>query len=259
PAHYLLPPTIPSPFTGTLDASLDAIADFGAKYAGTQGVTNALLEEVDTRTNWPILLRAMITKGDSNGPTGRGRFLLETFLFLVTRTLLPEQIAENRDLMARLYERKKQLAIRVVLRYDMVREWKVFGGAKVEVSSLPPAVPPVTPPLPVSVPVDYPDRRPLMLNVLSTLIVAPPGGWTTHAVRERMKHHVTDLDDYLLLSDEKVALWSMDMVLIMASQIVLAWQWLRANNEILGDMEIGGWEELEGSKEECEWIAADMR
>ncbi|KAJ4371124.1 hypothetical protein N0V83_004340 [Neocucurbitaria cava] len=102
-------------------------------------------------------------------------------------------------------------------------------------------------------------RRPLMPNILSTLIAAPPGGFTTLAVRERMKHHITDLDDYLLLSDEKVGGWS-DVVLVgMTSQIVLQWQWLRQNNEILGDMEVGGWEELEGKADECEWIAEEVR
>lgn len=259
PPHYLLPPTIASPYAGSLDASLDAIADFGAKYAGTQSVTDTLLKEVDERTNWPVLLQGMVAKGDCQGPTGRGRFLLETFLFLVTRTLLPEQITENRALMARLYERRKQLAIRVVLRYDMLREWKVVGGVKMEVPSLPPAQPPVAPPSPIPVLGSYPDRRPLLPNIIPTLIVAPQGGWTTHAVRERMKHHVTDLDDCLLLRDEDVARWNSNRLLFMAAKVVLIWQWLRANNEVLGEMEISGWENLEGSKNECEWIAPDLK
>jgi hypothetical protein len=37
PAHYNLPPTVPSPFIGTLEASLDAILDFGISHSGCQG------------------------------------------------------------------------------------------------------------------------------------------------------------------------------------------------------------------------------
>ncbi|KAH5405249.1 hypothetical protein HBI46_202730 [Parastagonospora nodorum] len=252
PAHYALPPTVPSPFAGTLEASLDAILEFGLSHVGCTGVVNALLEKVTPRTNWPLLLRDVYVQ-----PGGRG--MLEEVLFLVTRTLLPEQIAENRGLMARLYEHKKQLAIRLVLRYDMVREWKADGaGHTITVASLGPEG---------SAGGDGIDmgqlrlgqRRPFRQNVIPTLIAAPQGGWTTHAVRERMKHHVTDLDGYLMLSDEVVAGWSDQVLLVMASQIVLQWQWVRNNNEILTEMEIMGYEEFEGRADENDWMVDDVR
>ena len=192
---------------------------------------------------------------------GTSRLLVEEVLFLTTRTLLPEQIAENRGLLARLYERRKQLAIKLVLRYDMLREWRVDGrGHAVTIGSVAPGTlaPPALIPVRAEGARDM-GRRGLMVNVVATLVAAPEGGWTTHAVRERMRHHVTALDGYLVLSDEEVAGWSDETVLSMTGQVVLQWQWLRQNNEILGEMEIGNWEELEGRADECEWIADDVR
>ncbi|KAF1911460.1 hypothetical protein BDU57DRAFT_402030, partial [Ampelomyces quisqualis] len=118
PSCYALPPTTPCPFAGTLEASLDAVLEFSRIYRGLSGVVSALLQPVDTSTNWPSLLRAVYS-------TDQGRSKIDEILFLVTRTLLPEQVKENRAAMGRMYERKKHLAIRVVLRYDMLREWKV--------------------------------------------------------------------------------------------------------------------------------------
>jgi hypothetical protein len=259
PPHYLLPPTVPSPFTGTLETSLDAILFFSrihGHHAGMQEVIDTLLRPVCPSTNWPVLLRTVYI----SNPNSTGRDLLEGILCLVTRTLLPEQIAENRGLMARLYERRKHLAIRLVLRYDMLREWREGIGG----------VPSVPPPAAVSTVQDeeargqHPEistpglRRKLMPNIIPTLIAAPPGGWTTHAVRERMKHHITSLDNYVLLSDAEISSWSDRTLLGMASQITLQWQWLRGNNAVLEEMEVGNYEELEGRAEECEWIADDV-
>jgi hypothetical protein len=257
PAHYALPPTIPSPFTGTLDASLDAILAFNhyhGQHMGMQSVLNTLLRPVETSTNWPLLLRAVYVH-DANG-----RGLLEEVLFLVTRTLLPEQIAQNRSSMARLYGRKKHLAIRLIVRYDMLREWR----EGVAVASVPPLSPQQQTGIrnhngDVDVQPPAYQRPTLLPNIMSALIAAPPGGWTTHAVRERMKHHVIDLDAYLLLSDEKVASWSDQTLLIMASQIILQWQWLQQNNLILEEMEVNGYEELEVKADECEWIVDDVK
>lgn len=256
PSHYSLPPTVPSPFAGTLESSLDAILVWATKYSGTQTIVNTLLQPVDKATNWPLLLQTLYL---SHQPTQPSRFVLEDILFLATRRLLPEQVAENRGLMARLYDRKKQLAIRLVLRYDMLREWKMDSAwHPVAVASLPaPEVPGVE--YVASQKTGWYGRRALMPNVISTLIAAPPGGWTTHAVRERMRHHVTDLDNYLLLSDEEVASWSTETLLSMTSQILLVWQWLRQSNEILEDMEVHGYEELDGKADECEWIADDLK
>ena len=289
PAHYLLAPTSPSPFMGTLEASLDAIQEWGRMNTTSNGtptksvqsIVDALLRPVDSRTNWPILLSAL--QQEENPPSERWtRYLTEDVLFLLTRTLLPEQILENRNLMARLYNVKKQLAMRLVLRYDMLRDWKMEAGTHhrdqaVAVASVPPpsskglaAAAAAAAATPASAPVamsqrakkekgKYPFRRPLLPNIIPTLIAAPTGGFTTHGVRERMKHHVTDLDSYLLLEDDEVGGWTRAKLLGKLCQVVLHWQWMRGNNELLGGMEVRGWEDFEGKADECEWIAEDVK
>ncbi|KAJ8107944.1 hypothetical protein OPT61_g8515 [Boeremia exigua] len=269
PPHYLLAPTVPSPFTGTLEASLDAILHWGTLHAATTPVKEELLRPVRTSTNWPVLLSSTIG-ASSTLEHNMARMLLEEFVFLITRILLPEQIAENRLAMGRLYDRRKQLAIRLVLRYDMLREWSVGGGTtgkrEMSVASVPPlaasnANQSTIPALGNTNNVgsraeEHRYRRTALLpNVWPTLIAAPPGGYTTHGVRERMKHYVTPLDSYLLLSDEEVAGWNDKWLVVRASQIVLQWQWLRQKNETLDEMEKTEWEELDGRAEECEWIA----
>ncbi|KAF2025775.1 hypothetical protein EK21DRAFT_103701 [Setomelanomma holmii] len=266
PAHYSLPPTVPSSFHGDIGHTLDLILKFGLtlptlRTHGLQAVLDTLSAPVKTCTNWPPLLRA-VWAGSENSQTSRA--LIEEILFFATRVLMPEGIAENRNFMARLYERKKQLAIRLGLRYDMLREWEMDG------SNHPLTVASLAPPVDGSIQVPAAPRvtserarafgrRALMPNVVATLIAAPPGGWTTHAVRERMKHHITALDSYLVLTDEQVAAWNDETVLGMCAQVVLQWQWLRENNRMLEEMETMGWEELEGSKEECEWILEEGR
>jgi hypothetical protein len=265
PAHYTLPPTVPSPFAGTLEASLDAVLAWGTQVGGAQSVVNALCETGVGTTNWPILLRGLYlsrTTSNNDDDEVSGRVKLESLLFLLTRTLFPEQIAENRGLMARLYDKRKQLAIRLMLRYDMLREWKMdHSWHPIAIASLPPAVPALPAPTPITVAGNTSPlpRRPLMPNIWSTLIAAPAGGFTTYGVRERMKHHITDLDGYLLLSDKTVARWSDEVLLGMLSQIILQWQWLRQNNAVLEEIEHNDYEDLERRAEECEWIADDVR
>lgn len=197
------------------------------------------------------------------------RILLQELVFLITRTLLPEQIAENRAAMARLYDKKKQLAIRLVLRYDMLREWQLgegpVGKRDLSVASVAPNDPGAAENGGAVQAVDVPingvqgdeghKRRDLMSNIWPTLIAAPAGGFTTHGVRERMKHYVTHLDGYLLLTDAQVGNWGEQTLVIRASQMILQWQWLRQKNERLEEMEGNGWEELDGRADECEWIA----
>jgi hypothetical protein len=104
PPYYLLAPTVPSPFARTLDASLDAVVEWNIVHGGSpgiQGIINALQRPVDHTTNWPSLLDNVISKNSK----GEARKLVEELLFLITRTLLPEQIAENRILMGKLYDR----------------------------------------------------------------------------------------------------------------------------------------------------------
>ena len=170
--------------------------------------------------------------------------------------------------MGRMYDRKKHLAIRVLLRYDMLRGWKMaapsagtYRESAMAVASVPAAggddVAPPPGEIPGAEPERFPHRRARMPNVMATLIAAPEGGFSTHGVRERMKHHVTDLDGWLVLKDEEVARWWDRMLVAKTSQVVLQWQWLRRNNEIMEEMENGGWEELEGRADECEWVADD--
>lgn len=267
PAYYSLAPTVPNPFTGTLDASLDAILLFGKWFTaidvqddgrGVQHVVDALLQSVDRRTNWPLLLAAM---KDSFTDTIRARSVMQELLFLTTRTLLPEQITENRGLTAKLYDRRRNLAHRVTLRYDMLREWKL------DASFHPLSVASVAPSKAIKSDGDITMkdaedeyvRKPLLPNVWATVIAAPEGGFVTHGYRERMKHHVTDLDGYLMLTDEEVSAWKYDVLLAMTAQIVLHWQWLRRNNAILEEMEMNDYEAFDGKGEECEWIVDDPK
>ncbi|KAJ4399270.1 hypothetical protein N0V91_009553 [Didymella pomorum] len=268
PPYYFFAPTVPSPFTGTLDASLDTILSWGTLHSSTVVVKETLLRPMSTSTNWPSLL--MTAFGPSSGLDAQlRRILLQELVFLITRTLLPEQIAENRAAMARLYDKKKQLAIRLVLRYDMLREWQLgegpVGKRDLSVASVAPNDPGAAENGGAVQAVDVPingvqgdegyKRRDLMSNIWPTLIAAPAGGFTTHGVRERMKHYVTHLDGYLLLTDAQVGNWGEQTLVIRASQMILQWQWLRQKNERLEEMEGNGWEELDGRADECEWIA----
>ena len=229
-----------------------------------QNLIDTLLKPVDTKTNWCVVVYSIRA-----GPPEQRRDLIEELLFLLTRTLLPEQIVENRGLMARLYNAKKQLAMRLALRYDMLREWKMEAGTyhrdqAVTVASEPPPERTNLPaPAPAAVSEDvrrkFPFRCPLLPNIIPTLMAAPPGGFTTHGVRERMKHHVTELDAYLLLEDEEVAGWTGLKLQTTVIQVLLHWQWLRQNNAVLDEMEVHGWEDLEGKADESEWIAEDVK
>jgi hypothetical protein len=59
PPHYFLAPTVPSPFSGTLDASLEVIMEWNTLHGGPKGVhglVTALLQPVDYTTDWPSLI-----------------------------------------------------------------------------------------------------------------------------------------------------------------------------------------------------------
>lgn len=265
--HYTLAPTVPSPFSGTLEASLDAILTWSKRICPTvtsvSYLISTLLEPVDPDTNWSSLLEGIYLTPTIEPEYARS--LVTELLFLVTRTLLPEQITENRAALERLYETRKHTAIRFVLRYDMLREWEMRPGSYRR--DQPVAVPAVecetsiapSSRMPAAYAERYPFRRPLMMNIIPTLIATPPGGFSTLGMRERMKHYVTDLDTYLMLRDDEVEKWSMGMLNVKTCFALLHWQWLRRNNERLEDMEVHGWEELEGKAEENEWIADDSR
>lgn len=253
PHYYLADPTNPSPYAGTLDASLEAILDFGRLYPQTMSLMDVLRKDVDPSTNWMELLVGLLEQEKEQ--ESFCRHLLEELLFLVTRTLLPEQIVQNRALMNRMYWAKKNLSLRVTLRYDSLRNWhKKHSNHYVMVESKPQPLRP----RPFYPPADYdkmhPGRRPLNPSVWATLIAGPSEGYTHRKMAEAMKHHITDLDALLMYTDEQVAGWSTSVLFQNLVKVVLQWQWLRSNTEKMEDMEVSNWEELDGKPEENEWV-----
>jgi len=249
PSHYLLAPTLPRPFGNDLEGALDGILEFGRIFPEMRAIVETLLKEPDTTTNWPLLIKEM---WDSH-PLGRG--LMEELLFLVTRCLLPEQISHNRALLYRLYSNHRGASVRLILRYDMLREWhhQPRGTFAVVDSLSHAAFANMQPPAPISNP-KHPYRRPLMPNIWATLIVGQPTDYPTRRLSDAMRHHVTDLDKCLLLRDEEVAERSDAWLLSMLPMLILQWQLLRKNTMRLEDMEVGDWEELKGRADELEWV-----
>jgi hypothetical protein len=254
PEHYFLSPANPSPFEGTLDASLDAILEFGRYYPDAMAVMDVLRAPVSTSTDWKIILGTALRLDEASLlPTAR--LLLEDIFFLVTRKLFPEQIAQNRKLMAQLYETKKSQSMRTSLRYDMLLEWfKRNNNHFFIVESRP--LPVLRNPLlaPTGYAQQYPGRYPRMENVWASLIAGPPEGWRSHKKAETMKHHITGLDELLLFTDSEVQGWSSIKLFQKTLQVLLLWQWLRKNTEKMEDMDVDSWKELEGRAEESEWV-----
>lgn len=253
PAHYLFLPTYPSPFEGTLEASLDALLDFGRSHPDCKLILDVLRQPVDIKTNWMGLLSAtLILEDDEILPNSR--LLLEELLLLATRKLLPEQIAQNRALMYRMYDARKTMSMRMILRYDLLYEWiKRSSNHFLVIESRPP-VRYVRIDAPGDYDEIYPGRTPLLPNVWATLIAAPALGYATQKMREAMKHHVTALDGLLMVTDEEVEAWNADKLFRKTAEVLLQWQWLRKNTELMEDMEVRGWEDLEGPAGECEWV-----
>ncbi|KAL1594530.1 hypothetical protein SLS60_010290 [Paraconiothyrium brasiliense] len=256
PPHYLLPPIYPSPFTGTLEASLDALLEFGVKYSSSMFIMDVLRKPVSTKTSWNDLLVATLNLEEKE--VGSSRLLMEDIFFLATRTLLPEQIAQNRACMYRMYDARKTTSMRMILRYDMLREWTKRGNNHfIVVESRPP--PRI---LGASVSSDdglHHGRRPLLPNVWATLIQGPPQGYHAHKVKEAMRHHVTGIDKWLMFEDQEVEGWTASQLFQMTMQVLLQWQWLRDNTERMEAMEVRSWEDLDGPANECEWVQDDKR
>ncbi|KAL5423084.1 hypothetical protein PMIN04_004150 [Paraphaeosphaeria minitans] len=259
PPHYLLPPTQPSPFEGTLEASLNALLDFGRTHPNSMSIMNVLRQCVTTTTNWLDVL-VPVLELEENTAMGNGRLLLEELLFLATRTLLPEQIAQNRACMHRMYAAKRTTSMKMILRYDMLREWtKRENKHFIIVESHPPL-----PNLEASLLAEeygkpHSGRRPLLANIWATLIAAPAQGYGVYKVGQAMKHHVTGLDKWLMFEDDEVAGWNTETLVQLVMQALLQWQWLRDNTERMEHMEVRGWEDLEGRTDECEWVRDDKR
>lgn len=259
PPHYFLAPTDPTPFKGTLENSLDYTLEFGRCYPDALALMDVIRQPVTPSTNWARLLLMMFDCAhDNDRPIGR--LLLEDLFFLVTRLLLPEQIAQNRKLMARMYEAKRTQSIRTILRYDMMLEWTKRSGnhyAIVESRPLPKSeetVAPIGSELLVAYQRRQPGRVPLCENVWPTLLAGPREGWGTFKRAEAMKHHVTELDKLLMYTDEEVDGWMAGKLLNKTQHVLLMWQWLRKNTEKLEDMEVDCWRELGGRADECGWV-----
>ena len=56
------------------------------------------------------------------------------------------------------------------------------------------------------------------------------------------------------MSDEEVEAWDARRLVLGAASAVIMWQWVREGTEMLGEMEVRGWGELEGRAEECAWV-----
>ncbi|KAF2874349.1 hypothetical protein BDV95DRAFT_592441 [Massariosphaeria phaeospora] len=258
---YALPPTIPSPYTGSLNTSLSTILAFNASYPALEAITRPLCQPPSPSTDWPTLLMAVHERAEQEGEPLLGRALLEEVLFLVTRVLLPEQVAQNRALLGRLYSEKRNLGVRMLLRYDLQREARKDANGKALLvwgNTTTPSVvnpyffvPPQSPPRP---PTLSPYTRPLFHPAVLATLIANPVGLPTQHVAAKLRHHVSGLDDYLLLSDADVAAFSTGRLLVMIASVVLQWQALRENTEVLAVMESHGWEELGGKAEDCEWM-----
>lgn len=253
PIYYTLPPTVPSPFTPTLEASLDELLNFAVFYPPISNIITILLQPPSRSTNWPALLRPFLTSGDAGH-----KHILDELLFLLTRTLLPNQIAENRVLLTTLYTARKATQMRLLLRYDMLRAWKKGNNRHIMCIMSPIADSAKSgverPELNA---LQCPVRRRFMPNVITTLVAAPypklPHGYGAAKTAGKMKHHVTALDDDLLSRDEEVAMWAEKEYIVRFCDIVLNWQWLRENNQILEDMSVMGWDGLQ-SKEGADWF-----
>lgn len=254
PQHYLFLPANPSPFRGTFEASLDAILEFNQFYPDAKDMMNALRAPVSTSTDWKIILGTTL-RLEQPSLLPASRILLEDIFFLVTRKLLPEQIAENRKLMASLYDARKSQSMRTSLRYDMVLEWtKRNNNHFLIVESRPLPALPNHPSAPPDYAQRYPGRYPRMENVWATLIAGPPEGWRSAKKTETMKHHITGLDEVLLYTDSEVEGWRAPKLFQKTLQVILQWQWLRQNTKRMEDMEVNGWKDLEGRVDECEWV-----
>jgi hypothetical protein len=263
PAHYLLPPTIPLLFEGTLEASLDALLELQQSVPELLPVVTALVMG-KKGTDWPTLFCTVLTlkRGHTEAHKDnikrkdtvtacpqqnssyankctKGRYLLTTLLFLFTRLLLPNQILENRRYMTRLYSDHRGTYVRLLLRYDMLLPWKKNGNHYLVVPAEPSqGVPPQ---------LDWNKdelRRPLYPNIWASLLAPPKGGYATKSVGEKLRHHITELDGYLLVRDVEVDSWGDRELITKMATVVGVWLWIREMNEILDDMEVNGWEGL---------------
>jgi hypothetical protein len=276
PAHYLFPPTVPLHFDGTLEASLDALLELQQSVPELLPVVTALAEG-KKGIDWPALFCAVLALKRSHVETHeenikteetvitcpkkkssyaykhtKGRYLLTALFLLLARLLLPNQILENRGYMTRLYSERRGTYVRLLLRYDMLFPWKKDGNHYLVVPAEPcQGVPP---------PLDWNNdelRRPLYPNIWASLLAPPKEGHVTKSVGEKLRHHITELDGYLLVGDEEVEGWGDKELVTKLATVVGVWLWIREMNKKFDDMEVNGWEELVDLMEN-EWFLDNL-
>lgn len=255
--HYSFPPTEPSPFKGTLDASLEALLKFGIRYPNSMSILDSL-RQYHSDTDWKDMLVKVLGSGDKT-KMGNGYLLLVELLFLMTRTLFPEQIAQNRACMRRMYIANTRLSVGMTLRYDMKFIVKAPDQSNRTLYTVQSCRPEHTVGASVSAEYDqlHAGRRPLLPNIWATLIAEPVELYETDLLRASMKHHISKMDKWLLFEDEEVAGWSSERLIWNLVQVLVQWQWLIKDTERMEKMEVGGWEELAVPMDQCEWVRDD--
>ncbi|KAF2110614.1 hypothetical protein BDV96DRAFT_666976 [Lophiotrema nucula] len=260
--QYTLPPTVPSPFAANLQASLDALTAFGRVHPVLNDLVTGLQGPHDQQPNWAELLQKHL-------PTSR-QALNELFL-LVTRTLIPNQVAENREECKGYYDRDPSGGnLQIIVRYDAFFRWKKlrgnpvrvnndgqtfsFDGKKAAVADLHPYVnvnAPVAPAPSLTTP--YTGVRPLLPNTISTLIFATrptpttdnPHGYSAERNNVNMAHHVTILDEMLFTSEQEVQQLLDNMFQVRFTVAVQQmWMKLRHSNEQFRALAAIGYEGL---------------
>lgn len=76
------------------------------------------------------------------------------------------------------------------------------------------------------------------------MLTPPKEGFVTKSVGEKLRHHITELDGYLLNGNEEVDKWGDSQLVVKLGSVVSVWLWIRKINEKFGDTEMHGWNEL---------------
>ncbi|KAF2020999.1 hypothetical protein BU24DRAFT_469765 [Aaosphaeria arxii CBS 175.79] len=262
PNFYYLDPTVPSPYDVEPEESLECLLQFQRVFPKLIPITTVLLQAHTRKTNWAQVLNSFLDGQDPEISREEKKSMVVELLLYITRVLLPFQIAVNRRLLAQLYAERKGTNLRLLLRYDMLREWKPKKhSGKSNLAALTYWVESAEP---VNTYMNVADGSasgedgmdslpPLAMNVIPTLIAAPAGGWRIMSVRDKMRHNVTALDDILMLKREQLVRMGKMMFTVKFAETVLLWQELMTNNEMLEDFKAKDWEGL-GTGEANEWI-----
>lgn len=255
---YTLPPTVPSPYIGELHASHTKLVTSGQIYSRLLVLTLDLMKGTK---GWADALNIFVNPSNQDD-----RKMLEDLLCLVTRELLPNQIVENRGLMMDLYTTRRVEDVDVWLlsgypadrrRYDMLHSRRQRGGKPMTVNCPDPTtvdnptVPTATgsesvPPGTLRIDDKKYSRKPFAPNIIPTLIAVPKGGFADQEIAEKMTHHVTGLDDLLLLDDETIQIMSLEEFRVNVGRAIFSWMSLTRSNELLRCWQNIRWGKTEG-------------